>query len=138
VNVTVKIDVGRICLQEKKRQTQVSLYISRHFIFSALSGHVINRSQVMSPPYRLHSLRLQYTSYINVLVRLSFVLQPRYFYGEYIVSVTYVILRYASLYRMYIIQMCGTCTGTARLFSCILRRLLSSNTFRFLQPSNYL
>ena len=53
---TVKIDGRRVCLQEKKRLRRRCHCIScRHFIFSALGGHVINRSQVMSPPYRLHS-----------------------------------------------------------------------------------
>lgn len=35
----------------------------RHFIFSALGGHVINRSQVMSPPYRSYTVT-SFTVYI--------------------------------------------------------------------------
>lgn len=43
----------------------------RHFIFSILCGHVINRSQyVHHTAYSAYVACSQYTSYINVIVRL--------------------------------------------------------------------
>lgn len=66
----------------------------RHFIFSVLGGHVINRSQYESTiPLTVRVCRscLQYTSYINVIVRLlnRFCFTTSVVLRGYIVRVSY-------------------------------------------------
>lgn len=131
---TVKIDGVRICLQEKKRDTSIYHCIPcRHFIFSALGGHVINRSQVMSPPYRSCTVT-SFTVYIlykctrTVIVCFTTSIFLQGIHSKCMCVIYTYIICYVSLYRMYVYK----CVVHAlALLDCLVASFVGTHKYVF-------